>query len=85
MPIYGTWPLASFQFPTSRQLENHTFLQRTSVLRQLASVQDEVIEGMTIELMVAKDTQTENTFFALGEMANAKNATELGQGAIVEQ
>jgi hypothetical protein len=40
---------------------------------------------MTIELMVPMDAQTENTFFALGEMANAENAVELGQGAIVEQ
>lgn len=55
---------------------NETRLRLTSLLGQLASVQDAVIEGMTIELMVPMDTITENTLFALGEMAKSNCAAE---------
>ncbi|CTQ51653.1 transcriptional regulator, y4mF family [Roseibium album] len=53
-----------------------TRLRLTSLLGQLASVQDAVIEGMTIELMVPMDKVTENMLFAFGELANSKYAAE---------
>jgi hypothetical protein len=57
-------------------LENRAHLRLTSLFGQLASVQDAVFEGMTIELMVPMDTATDNTFFALRKMANSKSAAE---------
>ena len=46
-----------------------TPLRVTSLLGQLASVQDAVIEGMTIELMVPMDAATEGCLLSAGEMA----------------
>lgn len=49
-------------------------LRLTSLLGQLASVQDAVIEGMTIELMVPMDSATESTLYAFRDMASPKAA-----------
>lgn len=51
-------------------------LRITSLLGQLASVQDAVIEGMTIEMMVPMDAATENCFLAAGQMAGAVDAAQ---------
>ncbi|MCK7612755.1 helix-turn-helix domain-containing protein [Roseibium sediminicola] len=49
-------------------------LRVTSLLGQLASVQDAVIEGMTIELMVPMDEGTETCLLAAGAQAGLKAA-----------
>ncbi|QDG76973.1 helix-turn-helix domain-containing protein [Labrenzia sp. PHM005] len=46
-----------------------TPLRLTSLLGQLASVQDAVIEGMTVELMVPMDTATEACLLKTGQQA----------------
>jgi len=49
-------------------------LRVTSLLGQLASVQDAVIEGMTIELMVPMDESTETCLLAAGDPSELKAA-----------
>lgn len=49
-------------------------LRVTSLLGQLASVQDAVIEGMTIELMVPMDQPSENCLLAAGTRDGLKAA-----------
>ena len=51
-------------------------LRVTSLLGQLASVQDAVIEGMTIEMMVPMDAPTESCLLAAGELAASAAAAE---------
>lgn len=50
---------------------NGSVLRLTSLLGQLASVQDAVIEGMTIELMVPLDVPTQSCLLAAGALAAA--------------
>ncbi|ASP33315.1 hypothetical protein CHH27_08695 [Labrenzia sp. VG12] len=49
-------------------------LRVTSLLGQLVSVQDAVIEGMTIELMVPMDAGTEACLLGAGQAANGADA-----------
>jgi transcriptional regulator with XRE-family HTH domain len=51
-------------------------LRITSLLGQLASVQDAVIEGMTIEMMVPMDAASENCLLAAANMAASTTAAE---------
>ncbi|MES0882933.1 helix-turn-helix domain-containing protein [Roseibium sp. SCP14] len=51
-------------------------LRITSLIGQLASVQDAVIEGMTIEMMVPMDAASESCLLAAGKAAAAANAAE---------
>ncbi|MEM9635161.1 MAG: hypothetical protein AAGA50_27805 [Pseudomonadota bacterium] len=51
-------------------------LRITSLIGQLASVQDAVIEGMTIEMMVPMDAASENCLLETGKMAPSINAAE---------
>ena len=51
-------------------------LRITSLLGQLASVQDAVVEGMTIELMVPMDSETENCLYGASRPSPELNAAE---------
>lgn len=51
-------------------------LRLTSLIGQLASVQDAVIEGMTIELMVPMDASSENTLLQAGAGTSTPQAAE---------
>ncbi|MEP2704554.1 MAG: helix-turn-helix transcriptional regulator [Roseibium sp.] len=51
-------------------------LRLTSLLGQLASVQDAVIEGMTIELMVPMDIATENCLLGKADQPASEAAAE---------
>ncbi len=51
-------------------------LRLTSMLGQLASVQDAVVEGMTIELMVPMDAATENCMHAAAKPPRDLDAAE---------
>ncbi|MCR9060993.1 MAG: hypothetical protein NXI02_26915, partial [Rhodobacteraceae bacterium] len=51
-------------------------LQVTSMIGQLASVQDAVVEGMTIELMVPMDAATETCLLSAGDQPTNLNAAE---------
>ncbi|MET1411058.1 helix-turn-helix transcriptional regulator [Roseibium sp. HPY-6] len=51
-------------------------LRLTSLLGQLASVQDAVVEGMTIELMVPMDAETEDCLHAASRLSPDMNAAE---------
>lgn len=53
-----------------------TRLQVTSMIGQLASVQDAVVEGMTIELMVPMDAATENCLLSADRQSSELNAAE---------
>ncbi|MBG6206195.1 transcriptional regulator with XRE-family HTH domain [Labrenzia sp. EL_126] len=51
-------------------------LQVTSMIGQLASVQDAVVEGVTIELMVPMDAATETCLLSAGNQPTNLNAAE---------
>jgi len=51
-------------------------LRLTSMIGQLASVQDAVVEGMTIELFVPMDTATENCLLSAGKPPRDLDAAE---------
>lgn len=59
--------------PVEFRGENGDIMRLTSLLGQLASVQDAIIEGMTVELMVPMDIETEHMLL---QSRNDKQALE---------